>query len=158
MNSEPQKIFILPGNVYASKSQYQLSTILGSCVSVCIWDKELKIGGMNHFMLPFWNGQGLASPKYGNIAIEKLIQRMKSFGSNEENMLAKVFGGGRIIQNTMNSFNIGERNIEIAYEILKEKNISVIKASTGGERGRKIIFDTFTFEIYHKFIEKTIAC
>ena len=154
MNKLPN-IFIYPGKLYATKINHHLSTILGSCVAVCLWDKKLGIGGMNHFMLPYWNGQGLASPKYGNIAIDKLIQRMKYLGCKEENLVAKVFGGGKIMENSSNSFSIGDRNIEIAITMLREKNIKIIKSSTGGERGRKIMLNTSTFEVYHKFIEKS---
>ena len=154
MTKQPN-IFIYPGKLYASKVNQFLSTILGSCVAVCIWDKKNAIGGMNHFMLPYWNGQGLASPKYGNIAIEKLIQRMIYLGSKEEDMVAKIFGGGKIIENSSTNFSIGDRNIEIAESILAKKNIKIIKSSIGGERGRKIILKTGTFEVFHKYIEKS---
>ena len=154
MNKLPN-IFIYPGKLYASKINYHLSTILGSCVAVCLWDKKQGFGGMNHFMLPYWNGQGLASPKYGNIAIDKLIQRMKYLGSKNEDLVAKIFGGGKIMENTSGNFSIGERNIEIAQTVLREKNIKIIKSSIGGERGRKIMLNTTTFEVYHKFIEKS---
>jgi len=154
MNKLPN-IFIYPGKLYATKINYHLSTILGSCVAVCLWDKKQGFGGMNHFMLPYWNGQGLASPKYGNIAIDKLIQRMKYLGSKNEDLVAKIFGGGKIMESTSGSFSIGERNIEIAQTILREKNIKIIKSSIGGERGRKIMLNTTTFEVYHKFIEKS---
>ena len=70
------KIFIYPGNLEVSVKPIMFTTILGSCVAVCIWDNKLKFGGMNHFMLPLWNGEGLASPKYGNIAIDKLVKKM----------------------------------------------------------------------------------
>lgn len=147
--------FIFPGKLYASKTNEFMSTILGSCVAVCLWDKKNAIGGMNHYLLPYWNGQGLASPKYGNIAIEKLIQRMKYLGSNEKDMVAKIFGGGKIMENSSGNFSIGERNIEIAQTILAEKNIKIIKSSIGGYRGRKIMLNAATFEVYHRFIEKT---
>ncbi len=149
------KIFIYPGKLYATKFEYKLTTILGSCVAVCLWDKELHIGGMNHYMLPLWNGQGLASPKYGNIAIEKLINKMKYLGCKEENLVAKVFGGGRIINTTYETDSIGDRNVEIALDMLRQRGIKIVKQSTGGERGRKIMLLTHSFDVYHKFIEKT---
>ncbi len=89
--------FLYPGTLFASKNSYQIITILGSCVAVCLWDSVQEIGGMNHFLLPLWNGHGLASPKYGNIAMEKLIDKMISIGSKKRNLQAKVFGGSNVL-------------------------------------------------------------
>jgi len=63
--------FLYPAALFASRTPHMVTTILGSCVAICLYDPILKFGGINHYMLPLWNGQGLASPKYGNIAIEK---------------------------------------------------------------------------------------
>ncbi len=106
-------------------------------------------------MLPYWNGQGLASPKYGNIAIEKLIEKMLSFGSLKSNLKAKVFGGGEVIETNITQFHIGERNIRVAIEMLQEFNIPVVAKSLGGKLGRKIEFTTDTGEVRQKYIEKT---
>ncbi len=150
------KIFIYPGNLEVSKKPKQFITILGSCVAVCLWDSKLKFGGMNHFMLPLWNGEGLASPKYGNIAIEKLIHKMIKSGSSIENIEAKIFGGGNVINSINNIYRIGDRNIEVAISKLNEFNIKILGSSTGGKLGRKILMDTSNFKILHKFIEKQI--
>jgi len=148
------KMFIYPGKLYASKIPYQLSTILGSCVAICLWDSTKQIGGMNHYMLPLWNGDGLASPKYGNVAVENLIRKLLFFGCNKKNIKAKIFGGASVIKNTNDFYNIGERNIQIADEMLQKAGIKIVARSTGGDRGRKIMMDTSTFQIRHKFIEK----
>ena len=70
------KHYLYPSALFAEKEQYMVDTILGSCVAVCLFDTKLKIGGINHYMLPLWNGNGLASPKFGNIATEKLIEKI----------------------------------------------------------------------------------
>ncbi len=147
--------FLYPAALYASKAPTKVSTILGSCVAVCLYDPFLKIGGINHFMLPYWNGQGLASPKYGNIAIEKLIEKMLSLGSLKSNLKAKVFGGGEVIETNITQFHIGERNIKVAIEMLQEFNIPVVAKSLGGKLGRKIEFTTDSGEVRQKYIEKT---
>jgi chemotaxis protein CheD len=147
--------FLYPAALYASKTPTMVSTILGSCIAVCFWDPTLRIGGINHFMLPFWNGQGLASPKYGNIAIDRLMEKMISMGSNPKNIKAKVFGGGEVIETNIKQFHIGDRNIQIAFERLDELKIPVISQSVGGKLGRKIQFNTETGEVKHKFIQKT---
>ncbi|WP_221407513.1 chemotaxis protein CheD [Reichenbachiella agariperforans] len=116
-----------------------MTTVLGSCISVCLYDTVRKIGAINHFMLPFWNGQGLASVKYGNIATEKLIKEMLRHNCRVENIIAKVFGGANQVEFTA---RIGDRNAEVAHDILKEHGIRVVAKSVGGKVGRKIIFDT----------------
>jgi chemotaxis protein CheD len=126
--------------------------LLGSCVAVCLHDPFLQIGGINHFMLPLWNGQGLASPRYGNIAIQRLIDKMIAFGSNKKNIRAKIFGGGEVLTTNINQFHIGDRNIIIAKEILEEAKIPITGSSVGGKFGRKIIFFTHTGEVLHRFI------
>ncbi|MFZ5941670.1 MAG: chemotaxis protein CheD [Bacteroidota bacterium] len=157
--STPNQHFLYPAALFASNQYYVVSTILGSCVAVCFYDTRLRIGGINHYMLPFWNGQGLASPKYGNIAIHKLLEKMQSLGSNKKDLRAKVFGGANIFESNLEQFRIGERNIIIANETLTELQIPVVSQSTGGNLGRKIMFDNSTGEVRQKIIEKvTLQC
>lgn len=146
------KHFLYPAALFASKKPYQVSTILGSCVAVCLWDPILKFGGINHYMLPLWNGQGLASPRYGNIAIEKLIDKMVAIGSTKKKLRAKVFGGAEVITTSINQFHIGERNIAIAREILENEKIPIVSSSVGGKRGRKIVYITKTGEVLQRYI------
>ncbi len=147
--------FLYPSSLFVSKEPYLVKTILGSCVAVCMWDSKLKIGGINHFMLPNWNGNDLASPKYGNIAIEKLIDKMLFLGSKHEDLQAKLFGGGEMMDSGAGRIMIGERNIRVARLMLEERKIPVMASSTGGKRGRKIIFFTDTGEVRHKLLDKT---
>lgn len=148
--------FLYPAELFASKTPYQINTILGSCVAVCLFDPVLGIGGMNHYMLPYWNGQGLASPKYGNIAIEKLVDKMIALGSNKNNLKAKIFGGGEVIETQVVQFHIGLRNIEVARQLLDEKKIPIISSSVGGKLGRKIELITNTGEVRQKYVQKSL--
>lgn len=148
--------FLYPSAIYTSKEPYLVNTILGSCVSVCLWDKVLKQGGMCHYMLPLWNGEGLASPKYGNIAIEKLIEKLVDLGSQKKNIIAKVFGGGEVIDTETQVFQIGERNIKLAFDILYEMKISIVSSSVGGKFGRKIIFNTHTGEVKQRYVKREV--
>lgn len=148
--------YLLAGNLFVHEAPHQVTTVLGSCVSVCLWDCLLRHGGINHFMLPLWNGEGLASPKYGNIAIAKLIARMYELGSEKRNLRAKLFGGG-IVLNVSNPFmNIGERNVQLAEDVLRSEGISILSADTGGNVGRKIIFNTGTGTVLVKRLLKQI--
>ena len=146
--------FLYPAALFASKDAVTVSTILGSCVAVCLFDKNKNIGGINHFMLPLWNGQGLESPKYGNVAIRKLLQKMESLGSHKEDLIAKIFGGGEVIE-TGTHFQIGARNIQTAEEELKALGIPILARSTGGKNGRKLEFDTETGVVRQRLIQKT---
>ncbi len=150
------KHYLYPGALFVNKQPYFITTILGSCVAVCLYDKRLNIGGMNHYLLPFWNGEGLPSPKFGNIAIKQLISKMKALGSNPEDLIAKLFGGAAVLNTKQEVFYIGERNIAVAKKVLDEEGIPIVAQSTGGDRGRKIIFNTATGEIRHKFLQKTV--
>ncbi|MDD2279200.1 MAG: chemotaxis protein CheD [Bacteroidales bacterium] len=148
--------FLYPAALFVSDQPFKVSTILGSCVAVCLFDPVLKIGGINHYMLPFWNGQGLASPKYGNIAIERLFEKMLSLGSKKSDLRAKIFGGGEVIETTVSQFHIGERNIKLALDVLNELKIPIIAQSVGGKLGRKIEYLTGTGEVKQRYIERTV--
>jgi chemotaxis protein CheD len=147
--------FLYPAELFVSKSPYQVNTILGSCVSVCLFDPVLQIGGINHYMLPYWNGQGLASPKYGNIAIDRLTDKMISLGCNKNNLKAKIFGGGEVIETNIVQFHIGQRNIEVARTMLEDLKIPILSSSLGGKLGRKIEFYTSTGDVRQKYVQKT---
>ncbi len=149
-----EKHYLFPSSIFTSATPHMVTTVLGSCVSVCLIDINRKIGGINHYMLPLWNGNGLASPKYGNIAIEKLLEKMLIMGSKKENLRAKVFGGGNVLESTINFFNVGERNHTLAIEMLENMNIPIIAKSIGGEKGRKLLFNTYTGEVMLKFLNR----
>ncbi|MBQ1698253.1 MAG: chemotaxis protein CheD [Bacteroidales bacterium] len=149
--------FLYPSTMFASAQPAEVTTILGSCVAVCLWDRYLGIGGINHYMLPTWNGMELASPKYGNIAIERLTEKMFQLGCKKNNLVAKVFGGGEVISVSSSTMHIGERNVMVAEEMLLERNIPIIGRSTGGKNGRKIIFNTHTGEVLQCYIKNSIG-
>jgi len=146
--------YLYPSTLFVSKEPYEVTTILGSCVSVCMWDCKKRIGGINHYMLPLWGGNGLASPKYGDIAIEKLFGKMLSMGCLKGDLVIKVFGGAEVLENKTSYFAIPERNIEIAFLKLKELDLNISVHDTGGYNGRKIIFETHTGIVRSKIIPK----
>lgn len=136
------KHFLYPCRIFVHPDAHLVRTLLGSCVSVCLWDQKLACGGMNHYMLPLWNGDGLATPKYGNIAIENLLERMILMGCNKKDLVAKVFGGAQMAIGDSGCFSVGERNITLAREHLSRHKVPIIAMETGGDRGFKIIFHT----------------
>ncbi len=144
--------FLYPSNLFVSEKRHIITTILGSCVGICLYDTYLKHGGMNHYMLALWNGNGLSSPRFGNIANEKLINQILQLGSSKSQLVAKVFGGAN---QTTSYNNIGARNVEIAFEMLDRLKIPVVGKSVEGEVGRKVVFDTSTGEVKMKFVQKS---
>jgi len=130
--------FIHVGQVHVDVGPASISTVLGSCIAVCLYDKYSKIGGMNHYLLPFWNGNGLQTPKFGNISIPRLIDDMLARGANLKTMEAKIFGGASMNISAQNNMMIGEKNILVAQEILKEYKIKIVASDVGGQYGRKI--------------------
>jgi len=147
--------FLHPSTICISDESQWVTTILGSCVSVCFIDKKRNIGGINHFMLPYWNGDGLESPKYGNIAIAQLFQKMLDIGAKKEDIVCKIFGGAEVLNEQHSVFNVGQRNIELAYKMVAELGISIVSSSTGGKHGRKIHYNTGTGEVLQKYLSKS---
>jgi chemotaxis protein CheD len=137
------KLFLLPCAVFAHQEEHLVTTLLGSCVAVCLCEPGLGIGGINHFMLPLWHGEGLATPKYGNVAVDKLVRRMEDLGCRRERLVGKVFGGASVVGDS-GVFNIGQRNIDLALDLLGKHGIRVAVAEVGGAHGMKIQFNTRT--------------
>jgi chemotaxis protein CheD len=149
--------YLYPSNLFAHRTPHLVHTILGSCVAVCLWDPARGIGGINHYMLPLWNGQGLATPRYGNIAIEHLIDEMSRLGCHADRLEAKIFGGARVLNQTEDRAGltkIGDRNIDIATTVLHEHSIPIVAQCVGGHLGFKLRFKTDTGEVLLKRVQK----
>lgn len=139
--------FLYPGALFAHREEYIVTTILGSCVSVCLWDSVNNIGGVNHYLLPLWNGDALPSPRYGNVAIQKLIEKMLALGSKKQDLIAKIFGGAAVLKMSEGFMKIGDRNILLAQDLLKEEKIPIKSSDLGGCVGRKLIYNTATASV-----------
>lgn len=147
--------FLHSSSLFVSKDSNWVTTVLGSCVAVCLFDRLRNIGGINHYMLPYWNGDGLETPKYGNVAFLQLYQRMLDIGAKNEDIVCKIFGGAEMLHDQNSFFNVGQRNIDLAFKMATELGIEVVSSSTGGKLGRKIRFNTFTGEVLQKYLVKS---
>lgn len=147
-----QKV-IYSEQMYVATDPTEIVTVLGSCVAVCLYDTKTKISGMNHYLLPLWNGNGLKSLKYGNISTERLIEAMLSVGADLRRLEAKIFGGA--VLNINEQLSVGPRNIQIALDILKMYRIPIVSQDVGGERGRKLIFSNDDGSAYLKYSNYT---
>ncbi len=143
VKSAHEKIYLHPGQLFASRQSHAVTTILGSCVAVCLWDPAKKIGGINHYLLPAFTGDGVASPRFGNVAIAELLERLTSLGCHKCDLQAKLFGGACVIAAFRDRTNhLGWENIQTAENILEREEIPVVGQDTGGDKGRKLIFHT----------------
>ena len=140
--------FLHAGQIFVSTRSESVVLILGSCVAVCIWDSVNGIGGATHYLLPAWDGRGVPSPRYGNVAISALLQKLADAGANTANLRAKVLGGGCLFdvmrEASPRRDHLGSRNVEIALELLAKERIPVVSKEVGGDRGQRILFQTGT--------------
>ncbi|PKG38378.1 chemoreceptor glutamine deamidase CheD [Psychromonas sp. Urea-02u-13] len=131
---------VLPGEYYISTKNTLLMTVLGSCVSACIWDKKRGIGGLNHFMLPGKASLDFnKSARYGNYAMEILINHIIQLGGKREDLVAKVFGGGKVMH-SFTSLDIGKDNSTFIVDYLRNESLPIIASDLGDIYPRKICF------------------
>lgn len=137
---------IVQGEYYVTTRGEMITTVLGSCVSACIRDKKLGVGGMNHFMLPIdnkykystWKDSPVdTAARYGNVAMERLINVILSLGGCRENLEIKLFGGGRVLNITM---DVGKENIDFVRHYLHMENLAITSEDLGGKYPRKLMY------------------
>ncbi|UYL10077.1 response regulator [Bdellovibrio sp. SKB1291214] len=141
--------YLFPGKYAAFKEETVISTLLGSCVAVAIYDPTTKIGGLNHYLLPDAQPNERQNSRYGNHAIQMLVDDCLRLGANRSQLQAKVYGGGNVISVSSLGDAIGKRNIELAEKMLFEMGIPVVDKNVGGESARTIKFNTGTGTILH---------
>jgi chemotaxis protein CheD len=137
---------ILPGEYYVTKSNEIITTVLGSCISACIHDLSAGVGGMNHFMLPVSKENGWKvmrddplseANRYGNYAMEHMINELLKYGASRENLEVKVFGGGQIISRFT---QIGEKNIQFIHLYIQNERLKLASEDVGGVLARKVVY------------------
>ena len=134
-----EAVKVLPGEFFVHDEDILIMTTLGSCIAACLWDREKRVGGMNHFMLPDAGSGGDSGGRYGSFAMELLINEMIKRGATRSTMEAKVFGGGAVISG-MNSINVGERNTAFVLDYLRTERISVVSKDVLDIYPRKVCF------------------
>ena len=141
--SQVEPVRILPGQYHAARGAGSIATVLGSCVATCLWDPVERIGGMNHFMLP-GKAEAAASPmavsaRFGVYAMEVLINRMVHLGADRRRLVAKVFGGARVLQG-FDTLDVGALNSRFVLAFLREEDIPVRAQDLLGDSPRKLHF------------------
>jgi chemotaxis protein CheD len=158
---DQEVVTIHPGEYYLTAADTIISTVLGSCIAVGIFDPAEGIGGLNHFMLPgeLVRDELIRSPnaKYGMYAMELLINDLMKMGLRRERMRAKVFGGGAVLRIKGGKTNIPRSNIDFAFEYLAKEGIPVLASDVGGREPRKIFFFARTGKVLLKRIAGSLA-
>jgi chemotaxis protein CheD len=135
------KHFLYPGQLFVSREPAVITTILGSCAALCLWDTRKKIGGMNHYLLPEGTEDGPNRLRYGNVANPALLNEILALGCAIKNLQAKVFGGSSAFAvNPLQT--VGTRNVDLAEEFLRSAGIPLVAKDVSGKHGRKLIFQT----------------
>ncbi len=135
-------LYLHPGAVAVAAEPAAVTTILGSCVSVCLYDPVLGAGGANHFLLPD-HGAAAPSTRFAGEALRELLARLLALGADRRRLQAKVFGGACVVEAFRRSADhLGTRNAAAALRFLEAERIPVMAEDTGGERGRKLLFHT----------------
>ena len=139
---------VLPGEYFVSSEELVIMTVLGSCISACIWDGKVRAGGMNHFMLP--DGDSVDGfGRYGSYAMELLINEMLKKGARRESMQAKVFGGAQVMAG-FTTMNVGERNTKFVLDYLATERIPVVSQDVLDIHPRKVCFFPTTGKVLVK--------
>jgi chemotaxis protein CheD len=134
-----QQAYLHAGHMVVSSDPCRVTTVLGSCVAVGLWDPTSGVGGVNHFLLP----QGSESVRFGNVAVRTLIREVVAAGGRRRWLQAKLFGGACVLRAFKSgSSHLGQKNVEVARQILIDEGIPVAAEDVEGERGRKLIFQT----------------
>ncbi len=149
-----KKYFLKPGFIYLTAEPTVITTVLGSCIAVTLFDKKNKIGGMNHFVHPVMSRGEISSALYAKPATLQLLKLFQETGAFFKTLEAQIFGGATHPEATGELATIGERNKKIAEDLLTKFGVRLIGQEVGGYYGRKILFNTMTGEIMIAKVEK----
>jgi chemotaxis protein CheD len=156
------RVDVRPGDRYSTRGALDLKTLLGSCVSACLYDAEARVAGLNHFLLAaprYARSMPLNATeagRYGIHAMELLVNDMVKLGAQRKRLRAKVFGGASVLGLGGDGFScVNEVNQRFIKEYLETEGIPTLSEDLGGELGRVIHFHTDTYKVYRRFIKKS---
>jgi len=137
--------FLAPGYIFVATRPAVISSVLGSAVSVCLYDRKRKLGGMNQFQLPEIRDRQKATARYGNAATLALVRMMEENGCAIRALEAQIIGGA--FNRDVSESDVGRANVEVARRVLGRKGIRIVSEDVGGVKGRKVIFNTGVNEV-----------
>jgi chemotaxis protein CheD len=139
-------VFLRPGTIFCAAAPSIVSTVLGSCVAVCLWDAHLHIAGMNHYVLPH-SVHKQSSARFGDVAIDQLLDGLTQLGCRIGNLRAKIFGGAEVLPFGATGDTVGNQNVRVALELMQRHGIPILTRSTGGQTGFMIRLVTETGDV-----------
>jgi len=154
--SNKKQVTIKIGEFYATDRPTIIHTVLGSCVAVCIYDAEKKIGGMNHIFMPGEHKDD-SSTRYAENAMKYLIKNICTLGANRDNLLAKAFGGAHVIPSISREYGIGPKIVDFVIDYLEKADIKIVAHDFGGNKTRKVFFHTDTGMAYVKLLSNRLG-
>lgn len=153
---------LLPGEYYVTRHDELIFTTLGSCVSACVRDVKLGVGGMNHFMLPLanastkgsWGDEMVSSAtRYGNVAMERLINDILKIGGQRANLEFKLMGGGKVLDIAL---DVGACNVQFIRQFLKTEGFPIAAEDLGDVFARKVYYHPATGKLRAKRLTATV--
>lgn len=147
-----EAVYLHPAHVFASARPCAVTTILGSCVAIVLWDAGAGVGGLNHYLLPHWARPGDDALRFGNVAFERLIEELAAQGAVKKRLQAKVFGGACVLLSAEKGEHLGLKNVEVARSLLASARIPIRAEDVGGRQGRKLIVHTDTGDAWVKML------
>jgi chemotaxis protein CheD len=150
------EIFLMPGDFYWGDSSTRIRTILGSCISICLWHPVKKEGGMCHYMLPtrnvnFSSGKHQLNGKYGDEAWELFLREISKSNTKPSEYLVKLFGGSNMftaVERKISDIGMGDKNIDFARKIINEYKLNLVSENLGGGKPRRIHFDIWSGNVW----------
>jgi chemotaxis protein CheD len=142
-----RRVFLSPGEIACATKPTLITTVLGSCVAVTLWDSVKRLGGVNHFILPR-SRIAADGTRYGDKAMAQLMEQLLVLGASRASLQAKVFGGANVLPLGGNQGSVGAANVAFAMNDLSVHRIPVKGHRTGGEYGRLLIFNTDTGDAF----------
>ena len=149
---------VLAGQVFVADTPTRFSTILGSCVAVCLFDLQAGIGGINHIQMPGVPREINDEPmRWAVPGTEDLIEKVLKAGADKTRLRAKIFGGACIsTRKVPERMRIGDLNISSVLAVLKQHGIRISNSSTGGNVGIKVLFDSHNGNVWvKKLVQET---
>jgi chemotaxis protein CheD len=147
------RVYLLPGEMHCAETRTVVTTVLGSCVAVCLHHRSTGISGINHFVLPISEGSETGL-RYGDYAIDCLVASLRRVCGDDARFEAKVFGGAEMFPARFQGVSVGARNAAIAERRLAQLSIPIVAQATGGRGGFFMRFDTGTGTVMARRITK----
>jgi chemotaxis protein CheD len=137
--------YLHPGEMVIAAAPHSVTTVLGSCVAVCLWSARTGAGGINHFLLPSAEDvEGVAPLRFGNLAIGRMLDEFARLTGGLRHVEAKVFGGAQLLGGMGRAEHLGRKNVRVAFGLLRDAGIPVVAHDVLGSKARKLVFHTDT--------------